>query len=494
MTIYTIFGICAVAGLLLTILFGVILKRKPDNWLLMFLQQFVGSLLIFSGYVKAVDPWGTVYKMEQYFAEFESAVVAPINGIFPFLAKMGLTFSIATIVLELLLGICLILGIKRKFTAWALLPMLIFFTLLTGFTYLTSYSIESLAFMTILISVILLGGSALFARERKTNIGLAVGALASIFIINLLMKSDYQWWFSFSDWSYDKNKMKVTDCGCFGDFLKLEPKVSFIKDLILLPISIWFVASWGKLTEIVEKRSIASGAFWLAIVGFTLFCLKNSIWGLPQNDFRPFAEGINLPKAKEDAINDPDIIDRYLTYKNTETGEEVEIKADALMDNQHLWKKPTPWEGVKEKTREIVVKKGSTSKIKDFEFSDPNSEGEDISDRVVGHEGYQFMIVSYSMEKANRKYYKQVSAVAQAAEKDGYRTFGVTQIADPSDVDKFRHDIQATYPFFTADDILLKTIIRSNPGILLLKDGTVVKKWHGRNFPDYANIKAEYIK
>ncbi len=489
MTIYTIFGICAVAALVLTVLFGVVLKRKPHNWLMLFLQQFVGSLLIFSGYVKAIDPKGTVYKMEQYFAEFESAVVAPISGIFPFLAEMGLTFSIATIVLELVLGICLIFGIKRKFTVWALLPMLIFFTLLTGFTYLTSYSVESLAFMSIITAVVLLGGGALFARERKTKIGLGIGAIAAIVIINLLMKEGYSWWFNFADWEYDKNKMKVTDCGCFGDFLKLEPKVSFIKDLILLPISIWFVMGWRNLTEVVEKRSIATGLFWGAIVLSTLFCLKNSIWGLPQSDFRPFAEGINLPEAKQIALDDTDIIDRYLTYKNSETGEAVEIKSDALMDNQHLWKKPTPWEAVKEKTREVVIKKGSDSKIKDFEFS--NAEGADVS-HEVGAAGYQFMVISYSMEKANRKYFKSVNAIAAAAEKDGHRTFGITQIADPTDVDKFRHDLQAGYPFYTADDILLKTIIRSNPGVLLLKDGTVLKKWHGRNLPDYNTIKQEY--
>ncbi len=445
MTIYTIFGICIAAGLALTVLFGVILKNRPESWLLLFFQQFAGSLFIFSGLVKAVDPWGTAYKMEQYFAEFESAFGSVLGAIFPFFAKFAFAFAIIMLVLELLLGIALIFGLKRKFTAWAFFILLVFFTILTGFTYLTGYVPSDATF------------------------------------------------FQFGKWgAYAESNMKVTDCGCFGDFLKLKPKTSFFKDLILLPLGLWFVMSWRKLLEVIDNKSIGNGLFYGTIALSTLFCLQNSKWNLPMADFRPFAEGVNLPEAEAAVLADEPIIERYLSYKNTETGEEKEIKSDDIGSHPEVWKKPTPWVPQKDKTREIVIKEGSDSKLKDFEFS--NEEGVDVSDEVVGASGYQFMIISYNMDKANRKYFKQVNKVAVAAEKEGHRTFGVTQIADPTDVDKFRHELQAGYPFFTADDILLKTIIRSNPGILLLKDGTVMEKWHGSKLPDYNDIKKEHIR
>jgi len=232
--------------------------------------------------------------------------------------------------------------------------------------------------------------------------------------------------------------------------------------------------------------------FYGTIAATTIFCLGNSKWNLPMADFRPFAKGINLPEAERIALEDQDIIERYFSYNNTETGEVSEIKASEIADHPHLWDRTGPWKQDKALTREVIIKKGSDSKLKDFQFS--NEEGRDISDEAVAAPGYQFMVISYSMEKANRDYFKEVNEVAEAAEKDGVRTFAVTQIADPADVDRFRHELQAGYPFYTADDILLKTIIRSNPGVLLLKDGTVVEKWHGSKIPDYSEIKAEYLK
>ena len=209
-------------------------------------------------------------------------------------------------------------------------------------------------------------------------------------------------------------------------------------------------------------------------------------------DFRPFAEGVNLPEAEREVRKDIDIIERYYSYKNSETGEVTEIKASEIAAYPHLWDKTGPWKQDKDLTREVVIKKGSDPKLKDFEFSD--EEDVDVSDEVVAAPGYQFMVVSYSMEKANRDYFKEVNEVANAAEKEGIRTFGLTQTADPADVDAFRHELQAGYGFYTADDILLKTIIRSNPGLMLLKDGVVIEKWHGRKVPDYSEIKAEYMK
>ena len=87
-----------------------------------------------------------------------------------------------------------------------------------------------------------------------------------------------------------------------------------------------------------------------------------------------------------------------------------------------------------------------------------------------------------------------VNPITVAAEKDGYKSFAITAYADPALIDDFRHATQSAYPFYGADDILLKTIVRSNPGLVLLKDGKIIQKWHYKKLPTYDEIKAEYIK
>ncbi len=186
-------------------------KAKPESIWMSFLQNFVGVLFLFSGWVKAIDPLGTAYKMEQYFAEFESAFeptwfgfIAPV---FPVLNEYAISFSVIMIVFEIVLGLLILLGIYRKLAVWAFFLLVVFFTILTGFTYLTGYVPQDGTF------------------------------------------------FDFSSWStYAKSNMKVTDCGCFGDFIKLEPKVSFFKDIFLLIPSVLFLLFFHEDAHFIEEK------------------------------------------------------------------------------------------------------------------------------------------------------------------------------------------------------------------------------------------------
>ena len=185
MTLGTLVIGIGIAALVLTLLGGFVAK-KVDNWLVSYLQNFTGALFIFSGWVKAIDPLGTAYKMEQYFAEFEStfsgtwfSFLAPL---FPQLSEWASSFSVFMIVLEMVLGIMLLVGSSRRFTAWAFFLLVAFFTFLTGFTYLTGYVPEGVNF------------------------------------------------FQFGKWGeYVETNMKVTDCGCFGDFLKTRTSSFLLK-------------------------------------------------------------------------------------------------------------------------------------------------------------------------------------------------------------------------------------------------------------------------
>ncbi|HUR30572.1 MAG TPA: MauE/DoxX family redox-associated membrane protein, partial [Saprospiraceae bacterium] len=142
MTLQTLLIYIAIAAIILTVLIG-LLKKGHKSWLMTFLQNFTGVLFIVSGMVKAVDPLGTAYKMEQYFAEFQYTFAETsasfLSPLFPFLSSISIWFSVFMIVFEILLGLMLVLGHKPKLTSWLFLLLVVFFTALTGFTYLTGY-------------------------------------------------------------------------------------------------------------------------------------------------------------------------------------------------------------------------------------------------------------------------------------------------------------------------------------------------------------------
>jgi len=414
MTIYTLILYTAIAAAIVSGLTSLI--RKPTSWGMDYLKNYVGCLLIFSGYVKAIDPMGTAFKMEQYLSEFP---------ILEFLKPLALFGSVTMIVLELVLGAALILGVYRKLTVWTLVPLMVVFTLLTGYTSVTG---------------------------------------------------------------------NVTDCGCFGDFLKLKPIVSFMKDIGLSIATALLVWKWRDITPLFAKNKfISPGIVGFVTLATTWFCFSNFYTGLPSTDFRPFANGTNLPAAKALEEADKPMSNTYYTIVNSETKEEKEVLTTEYTAKPEYWKKPTPWSVDKTRTRQVVIKEGSDSKLLEFEYQ--NDQGMDVMEETMSNPDYSLMVISYSRKKANKDGFKRVNSIINAAEKEGKKAFCVTNFqAKEGEIDEFRHEIQAAYPFYTADDIMLKTIIRSNPGLILLKNGTIIHKFHHRELSDYATLKKNYMK
>jgi len=493
MTLTTLLIGVAIAAGLFTGLVGLVLKRQK-NWLMTYVQSFCGILFLFSGYVKAVDPLGTAYKMEQYFAEFEStfadtafSFLAPL---FPWLSSMAIGFSVFMIVFEIVLGLMLLMGSKPKLTAWLFFGLVAFFTVLTGFTYLTGYVPNDVNF------------------------------------------------FQFGSWGpYVKTNMKVTDCGCFGDFLVLEPKTSFLKDVFLLAPSIYFIWRTKDMHQIFtpKVRNIVLG---VATAGLLLMCLSNYSWDIPRQDFRPFKVGTDVAavKAFEEAeMSKVQVYAYRLTNKTS--GKSVELPyADFLKQFKDYPK--AEWEYEQLKTEPSI----KPSKISEYSITD--ADGLELADSLLGMKGYSMMIVSYKLkgegrsEKVTKKipiyvqdtittasgeqsivrkldreenqeftettfdwdsrfakiYSSIVNPMMASAESSGLNVYGVAGGAGNDKIESFRHHTQAAYPIYEADDILLKTIVRSNPGIVLWKDGAVVKKWHYKKLPTWEEIKAEYIQ
>lgn len=479
MTLTTLLLSIAVVAFLLTLIAK--MAGKTKNLFLSYLQNFCGALFIFSGWVKAVDPLGTAYKMEQYFAEFETlfdgTFLSFISPIFPFLAGFVVAFSVFMIVFEIVLGVMLLLGARPRLTAWSFLLLVLFFTALTGFTYLTGYVPEDVTF------------------------------------------------FEFGKWGeYIKSNMKVTDCGCFGDFLVLEPRTSFLKDVFLLVPAFIFVFMTKSMHQWFNK-GVRTAAIVLTLAGITIYSMSNYVWDIPHADFRPFRKGVNMvdQKAKEQEAMENIDITYQLTNKSSGTVEKMPM--DQYMKVFKDYPK-ADWDIDQIKGEPAVAQ----TKISEFEVSDV--EGNDVTEELLSNPNYSIMIVAYKLysessektvtvqdsvyvidtlkmqdtfqlvrrldkileKKVNRDVYtfnesytapwtNVINPMAEQAMTKGYKVFGVTKFADAAEIEDFRHHIQSPYPIYTADDILLKTIVRSNPGVVLLKNGTIVNKWHYKQLP-----------
>lgn len=446
MTLTTILSLITAAALLLTGLTYFVLKHK-DSLLLSFLQNWAGALFLFSGYVKAVDPLGTAYKMEQYFAEFESTfsetAIGFIAPIFPFLAEYSVGFSMFMIILEIVLGLALIIGFRPKLTAWLFWLIVVFFTILTGFTFLTGYVPSGVNF------------------------------------------------FSFGSWvPFAESNMKVTDCGCFGDFLKLEPFTSFMKDVGLLIPAFIFLFGYKKMHQLgsVQTRHIAVG---LLAVATLLYGMSNYVWDIPGQDFRPFKVGTDVA-AVQQAEMDAAAAVQVIGYKmiNKADGTVKELTMDEFLKSYKDYPEEQ-WEYNQLKT-EISIE---PTKISDFEMTDAT--GDDPIPAMLEDDGYTFLIVAFKLkgDRGNWKpgyvadWTEDIQPVAKAAVAAGHKVYGLTKLNDPDAIDDFRKVIGADYPFWQGDDIMLKTIIRSNPGVVLMKDGVILNKWHHSRLPAFEEIR-----
>lgn len=416
----------------------------------------VGTLFIFSGIIKANDPLGFSYKLEEYFEEIPkiSNHLSFMEPLFHFLHEWALPQAIVLVILEVILGIAIIVRYRAQFTSVLLLLLIVFFTFLT-----------------------------------------------------------------FASWHWEI----VRSCGCFGDAIPLTPLESFIKDVILLVlISIIFwqrnkiAVSETNLNDYVligvglaallwlctrlewmfpfNFMAVAMGVFLvirlfdhikapalsttLATVGMALFTFYTYTY-LPAKDFRAYAPGKSITEQMKGI---PDKLKYFYRLKDKKTGEVKEF--DKFPENY-----TESFDYVDARTE--VIEKGVEPKIMDFAIM--HREGHEVTDEVLEDEGYSFLLISYNLNYAYEGVLPRVNELATALQSEGHRFIGLT--ASSVDLaDAFVQRNGCTFDYYFADEVTLKTIIRSNPGLVLLKGGTVVQQWSHSDLPDLATLKAEYIK
>ncbi|MDR3251265.1 MAG: DoxX family protein [Tannerella sp.] len=264
----------------------------------------------------------------------------------------------------------------------------------------------------------------------------------------------------------------VHDCGCFGDAIKLTNWQTFFKNfIVLLPASVAAFVYHKKMTPLFTRE-----VQWFVLLFAYCFPMAFSYYNyshLPISDFRQFKIGANIPQLMSFPEDAPQDEYQYIYEKN---GEKQAFTPETAPAGDDAWK------FVEAK----LVKQGYVPSIATFDLYDAN--GDNIAEELLANEKGVFLLVSPHIEKASDKRIDEINNVYDyAVERD--MPFYCATSSTQENIDAWINNNGAEYPFLTADDVTLKTMIRANPGLVLLKSGTVVAKWHFNDIPpqDEAN-------
>lgn len=352
---------------------------------------------IFSGYVKAIDPLGTLYKLQDY----QEAV--------------GLTGGVPD---------------------WALLVVAVL--------------LAALEFC--------LGMFLLFAIRRRQGSRLMVAFMVVMTAITV--------------WLAVANPIK--DCGCFGDAIHLSNSQTLLKNIVLLACSI--IVAWKPLDMF---RFVSKSTQWIVInytILFILISSGHSLYHLPQFDFRPYHIGADLRQGMAipaDAPK-PEFNTTFILEKNG-------VRKEFTLDNYP----DSPWTFVESKT--VQTRAGYEPPIHDFSIEE-TSTGEDITERLLQRKGYTFLLISPHLEHADDAHFGEINEIFDLTDNGKRYPFFCLTASGKQGIERWIDLTGAEYPFCTTDETTLKTIIRSNPGLVLLKDGRVVNKW---SHNDLDNVVAQ---
>lgn len=349
-------------------------------------RLLLAAVLIVSGFVKAVDPMGLSYKLQEYLAAF--GVTSISDGWIEFGA---LILSAA----EFVMGVLLLMGV---YVNTITLLTFITFLLFTPFTLLLAY------------------------------------------------------------WN------PVRDCGCFGDAIQMSNWATFGKNIVLLMCA---TLAWFKRRLFVRRVSMQNR--WM--VSLFAICYIAVVEGvslshLPVIDFRPFAVGSNLREAVDGTPSEYKTVLRF-----EKEGEVLEVEPGEEPDST--------WNYLG--SRSEVIKEGEPALIADFAFIDMTS-GEDYAPSILEDTGYVCLVIIDRIETADESRVDRINEMYDHSREIGAKFYAATSSSE-EEADIWRKHTGAEYPIVWADEVMLKTIVRSNPGMILIKDGTVTGKWNVTDLP-----------
>lgn len=315
--------------------------------------------------------------------------------------------------------------------------------------------------LIVIILEVLLGVALLLGYQTRTTLVLLSGMI--IFFTFLTFYSAY----------YNK----VTDCGCFGDAIPLTPWESFYKDVIL-SVSIALLWIGNKHIRPVLTPGTTGGMMLVSL----LLCvgIANRVLNhLPFIDFRPYAVGKSISEgmmSAEELGKEPTQYGTIYSLKNTATGEMVKVNDQQYIDEK-WWEQPE-WEIQNDLTETVLVKEGYEPPIHDFVVL---VNDEDRTQEILQSSAMLF-IVARRLEEANMQGLSDIKTLVRQASYLGIDAIGASA-SSPSEIERLLQAELINYPMASMDETTLKTIIRCNPGLLLISEGVVKGKWHFNDLP-----------
>lgn len=349
-------------------------------------RLLLAATFLFSGFVKANDPFGTAYKLEDY------------AHAFGFSALPQLTLLVAAVLLavfEFTLGIHLLAGMSRRIASRIVALFMAVMTLLTVYIFL-----------------------------------------------------------------FDP----VSDCGCFGDVLILSNGATLAKNVVLMTAAILNLKYNDRYVKLMGANTqwLCTMFSTVYILVFSMSCMRT----LPMFDFRPYSIGTDLRKKTETGLG----YETKIVYqRGTET---LEISAD---DDDP----DSTWTYIETRT----IPTGDVRDLPNFCVSDERS-GDDVTDEILYNDGYTFLLVIPDLTKADEGCVDLINEIYEYSQRNAYAFYCLTASADSTAQLYWSEHTGAEYPYYISDERELKTIIRSTPGLLLLKDGVIINKWSSTEFPD----------
>jgi uncharacterized membrane protein YphA (DoxX/SURF4 family) len=389
-------------------------KLGAGYYILQIIRILVGLLFIFSGLVKANDPSGLAYKMEEFFEKWH------MMGF----SQYALQFSLAMIVFEIIAGVAVLLGYYFKQFAFLLLLLMVFFTFLTG------YAI---------------------------------------------------WW--------EHVNHQELKCGCFGDCIPLTAMQSFMKDIVLLVFVIILVIGRKRIWSLYSA-GVNTVIMTLALV-FSVFVQWYSLEHLPFVDCLPYKVGNNIWKKMQPPPGSvPDQMDYIFTMKNLKTGAVKEMNMNDY-STSNIWQDSLNWQ-LQGSPKEIVIKKGNNApEIKEFNIS--SYDGTDVTETLLKEPGYNFLFFVKNVDKATSKNIERLRALFAKCEKNNVG-FYLLSANSKEETEQFIKKNKLNIYYYSIDATVCKTAIRSNPGLMLIKAGTVLGKWSYNDYPSDFTISGERLE
>lgn len=360
------------------------MERQPKDWKFWTVNAsrlILAVVFLFSGYVKGADPTGMAYKVEAYFQHWHLPFTEAS------LVVQGCVVLLAAV--EFVIGLYLLLGIRRRLTSLAIFLFMTVMAALTVYIYI-----------------------------------------------------------------YDP----VADCGCFGDAVKLTNGETLVKNLVLWPMALLVFRFNGSVARFISERNqwVISIYAWVYIFILAL----HSFHYLPAVDFTAYKVGTDLRKAMQAEVETELIYERQ--------GKRRAFTADSLPDEG--------WTFIDSRT--TVVKPAA---VNDFFLLD--DEGADLASAMLEDTSYTFLLTIPVAATADDGNNDRINDLYDFALDNGYAFYGATA-ATPAEIETWRDKTGASYVILNADRDMLRSAVRSNPGMLLLHDGKIVAKWSNNNLPE----------